>query len=111
MKEIDLSKPTFIGLIFRIWVAEVERKWSSIKNFPPGGSDSGEAPQAWEKCVHNLEKVPFSLQRGLFHAGINSRVGSKASDAASVGPGGLDPPTSPLSGVRSNQLSYRPFGG
>ena len=31
-----------------------------------------------------------------------------ASDAASVGPGGLEPPTSPLSGVRSNQLSYEP---
>ena len=27
-----------------------------------------------------------------------------------VGPGGLEPPTSRLSGVRSNRLSYRPFG-
>ena len=27
-----------------------------------------------------------------------------------VGQGGLEPPTSPLSGVRSNQLSYRPMG-
>ena len=26
-----------------------------------------------------------------------------------VGLGGLEPPASPLSGVRSNQLSYRPF--
>ena len=26
-----------------------------------------------------------------------------------VGPGGLEPPTSPLSGVRSNQLSYEPM--
>ncbi len=26
-----------------------------------------------------------------------------------VGLGGLEPPTSPLSGVRSNQLSYRPI--
>ena len=25
-----------------------------------------------------------------------------------VGLGGVEPPTSPLSGVRSNQLSYRP---
>ena len=25
-----------------------------------------------------------------------------------VGPGGIEPPTSPLSGVRSSQLSYRP---
>ena len=28
-----------------------------------------------------------------------------------VGLGGLEPPTSPLSGVRSNHLSYRPAGG
>src|ERR1039457_3684100 len=27
-----------------------------------------------------------------------------------VGLGGVEPPTSPLSGVRSNQLSYRPAG-
>ena len=27
-----------------------------------------------------------------------------------VGLGGVEPPTSPLSGVRSNQLSYRPDG-
>ena len=26
-----------------------------------------------------------------------------------VGLGGVEPPTSPLSGVRSNQLSYRPL--
>ncbi len=26
-----------------------------------------------------------------------------------VGLGGLEPPTSPLSGVRSNHLSYKPF--
>ena len=26
-----------------------------------------------------------------------------------VGLGGFEPPTSPLSGVRSNQLSYRPL--
>ena len=30
------------------------------------------------------------------------------SQSFNVGLGGLEPPTSPLSGVRSNQLSYRP---
>ena len=29
-------------------------------------------------------------------------------DTKLVGLGGFEPPTSPLSGVRSNQLSYRP---
>ncbi len=33
---------------------------------------------------------------------------SLAHHAKLVGLGGLEPPTSPLSGVRSNQLSYRP---
>jgi hypothetical protein len=33
-----------------------------------------------------------------------------ASVAEMVGLGGLEPPTSPLSGVRSNHLSYRPNG-
>ncbi len=28
-----------------------------------------------------------------------------------MGPGGLEPPTSPLSGARSSQLSYEPSGG
>ena len=31
------------------------------------------------------------------------------SDAKLVGLSGLEPPTSPLSGVRSNQLSYKPI--
>ena len=34
--------------------------------------------------------------------------GLRASRAAMVGRGGLEPPTSRLSGVRSNHLSYRP---
>ena len=31
-----------------------------------------------------------------------------APECTSMGVGGLEPPTSPLSGVRSNQLSYKP---
>ena len=37
-------------------------------------------------------------------------VPGKTPNAAMVGLGGLEPPTSPLSGVRSNHLSYRPNG-
>ncbi len=33
---------------------------------------------------------------------------SQLSYSPVVGLGGFEPPTSPLSGVRSNQLSYRP---
>ena len=35
-------------------------------------------------------------------------VAATTPDAEMVGLGGLEPPTSPLSGVRSNHLSYRP---
>jgi hypothetical protein len=34
---------------------------------------------------------------------------ANATSKALVGLGGFEPPTSPLSGVRSNQLSYRPW--
>ena len=38
------------------------------------------------------------------------RLTLDARPADMVGLGGVEPPTSPLSGVRSNQLSYRPPG-
>ena len=38
----------------------------------------------------------------------SAALGSTAFFLALVGLGGVEPPTSPLSGVRSNQLSYRP---
>ena len=40
---------------------------------------------------------------------INEQFATK-NNAKLVGLGGFEPPTSPLSGVRSNQLSYRPEG-
>ena len=45
----------------------------------------------------------------IYTAGSETVAGAlKAFSAAVVGQGGFEPPTSPLSGVRSNQLSYRP---
>ena len=41
---------------------------------------------------------------------VYQRLSVKDYKGYSVGQGGLEPPTSPLSGVRSNQLSYRPMG-
>jgi len=37
-----------------------------------------------------------------------NQAGSANTEKVLVGLGGFEPPTSPLSGVRSNQLSYRP---
>ena len=43
--------------------------------------------------------APITLKQGL---------SARTSEKNLVGLGGFEPPTSPLSGVRSNQLSYRP---
>ena len=43
-------------------------------------------------------------------SGQISRAGTEDPGPDMVGLGGVEPPTSPLSGVRSNQLSYRPGG-
>ena len=53
---------------------------------------------------------------GVIHHRSDALLNSPAKDgralaegsASMVGLGGLEPPTSPLSGVRSNHLSYRP---
>ncbi len=39
---------------------------------------------------------------------INDQADNAVKNENLVGLGGFEPPTSPLSGVRSNQLSYRP---
>ena len=41
---------------------------------------------------------------------ISPATSSRLPGVYMVGLGGVEPPTSPLSGVRSNQLSYRPGG-
>ena len=52
--------------------------------------------------------APSALRKGEpSSAGCGSAFEALAKEAV-VGPGGLEPPTSRLSGVCSNQLSYRP---
>ena len=54
---------------------------------------------------------PYALSS--FTSSLNPNVSSFFlcnSQRTLVGPGGLEPPTSRLSGVRSNRLSYGPFG-
>ena len=41
-------------------------------------------------------------------APCEKKSGSRAAEFSDVGPGGLEPPTSSLSGMRSNHLSYGP---
>jgi hypothetical protein len=51
--------------------------------------------------------LPAEL-RPLFNAEVGKR-NSERSAFDMVGPGGFEPPTSPLSGARSSQLSYEPL--
>ena len=44
----------------------------------------------------------------LRYSPSEKKSGTRAASLFSVGPGGLEPPTSSLSGMRSNQLSYGP---
>ena len=59
--------------------------------------------------VLRLRLAARSARRVAPSPGIPGRAASGvASNPRLVGLGGFEPPTSPLSGVRSNQLSYRP---
>ena len=50
-------------------------------------------------CVQGKRSPSWAMAPMFTPKGINLKM---------VGLGGFEPPTSPLSGVRSNQLSYRP---
>ena len=60
------------------------------------------------QALYQMSYGPLSLS-----APLRSRLGpfflTSAFRTFLVGLGGLEPPTSPLSGVRSNQLSYKPI--
>jgi hypothetical protein len=61
-----------------------------------------------------LSQLSYSPSSGHSSVGLNQALIIKAFKLlltrgnSLVGLGGLEPPTSPLSGVRSNHLSYRP---
>ena len=58
-----------------------------------------------DQCAR-ISLVVRSPRRGIV---CYASCGDRATSGILVGLGGFEPPTSPLSGVRSNQLSYRPF--
>ena len=93
--------------------------FSSPRSCPPAPAGRGAGRDRTDDLMlakHALYQLSYSPHRG------HSRLGRRcleisSADAASVsparacglvGPGGLEPPTSRLSGVCSNQLSYRP---
>ena len=92
-KGTDLFFPFFIENF--LWSAGKNR---SVPFFLPGGGarrDRTADLLLAKQVLSQLSYGPVSLRS------VGTRV---------VGLGGFEPPASPLSGVRSNQLSYRPRG-
>jgi hypothetical protein len=58
------------------------------------------------------DRTPDLLRarQALYQLSYDPKDSKTAVGIMLVGLGGFEPPTSPLSGVRSNQLSYRPAG-
>ena|SRR5579871_2799044 len=79
---------------------------------PAAGSGGASRDRTGDLLVANqtlsqLSYGPAHVVRGVAPLSRSS-LGNPRPDV--VGLGGVEPPTSPLSGVRSNQLSYRPGG-
>jgi hypothetical protein len=78
--------------------------WSQPgSNRRPPACKAGALPaELWPRCLGSLRFLEQS---------VHGCTGSCEGMRILVGLGGLEPPTSPLSGVRSNHLSYRPKAG
>ena len=62
------------------------------------------------KAILGLFLLNTSLNMHIIMQIMYQKLSDMIYKGYTVGQGGLEPPTSPLSGVRSNQLSYRPMG-
>ena len=70
----------------------------SLANVPRGKGPAIQCRKVWKQSLSSLLRAKATAATRLFARGKNVLVGR----------GGLEPPTSRLSGVRSNHLSYRP---
>ena len=112
-------------------------RWGGSNSWPPAckaGALPAELHPHFSKChrflpdylsviFHRLYRLPpdYSLfvsfaphaflfhSKALFHRETQLRNSTLSSKVLLVGLSGLEPPTSRLSGVRSNRLSYRPI--
>jgi hypothetical protein len=57
----------------------------------------------------DLRVANATLSQLSYGPALERKLARRVDPLDLVGLGGVEPPTSPLSGVRSNQLSYRPF--
>ena len=81
----------------------------------PGLCQAGRSRNAAQACAARWRNAPGRYRRASCHRAPHALAKSKrfrarfpAKGKKLVGRGGLEPPTSRLSGVRSNHLSYRP---
>jgi hypothetical protein len=58
----------------------------------------------------DLRVANATLSQLSYGPALERKLARRVDPLDLVGLGGVEPPTSPLSGVRSNQLSYRPGG-
>jgi hypothetical protein len=71
-------------------------------------------PLLAKQALSQLSYGPRAFRGEGYESGVRGNNSSRLAPHPSpimVGLGGFEPPTSPLSGVRSNQLSYRPVLG
>ena len=80
-------------------------RWATKPSLVSGG-DSGARTRNLRLAKPALSQLSYIPETGP--ARVPGKAGAGAELEALVGLGGLEPPTSRLSGVRSNQLSYRP---
>src|SRR5215471_20159347 len=59
----------------------------------------------------NIQLSKIDLKRRIQKSGVRIQNPALVTFEFLVGPGGIEPPTSPLSGVRSSHLSYGPTAG
>ena len=93
-----------------IWVSAVRLNRSSKPSLVSGG-DSGARTRSLrlaKPALSQLSYIPGSARSSPALHRACGAPGDRCRPGALVGLGGLEPPTSRLSGVRSNQLSYRP---
>jgi hypothetical protein len=94
-------------LIHQFYKVSVDSGWES-KRYRIGGAKRDRTADPL-RARQVLSQLSYSPSVSCLCFAYIPRATSRLPGGKVVGLGGLEPPTSPLSGVRSNQLSYRPW--
>ena len=94
-------RPRDIWLVYLTWIQTPPRTRLPAPPGPPTLGQTSGADASLSSRLSNLVRIG----RDNAHTALSSQI---PQPDRMVGRGGLEPPTSRLSGVRSNHLSYRP---